>query len=120
MTESAALSLDGMAAPPMVNGEVTFDAPWQGRVFGMAHALADRGVFVWDDFRACLIERIAAWESAHPEGEGYPYYDCFLEALERVLAEKRIVHDHDLSHRIAELGSRPHDHDHHHGDHHHD
>ena len=24
-------------APPMQNGEVVFDEPWQSRVFGMAH-----------------------------------------------------------------------------------
>lgn len=96
----------------MLNGEIVFDAPWQGRVFGMAHALADAGTFAWDDFRQCLIERIAVWESAHPDGAHYPYYDCFLEALERVLADKDIVDDHALAHRLADLSGRPHDHDH--------
>ncbi len=58
----AVFELTGMAAPPMVNGELTFDAPWQGRVFGIARGLAEHGVFEWDAFRARLIERIAAFD----------------------------------------------------------
>ena len=35
------LLLDGRIAPPTANGEVVFEAPWQGRVFGMARLLAE-------------------------------------------------------------------------------
>ena len=34
--------------PPMANGEVLFDEPWQGRVFAMALLLVDQGCFAWD------------------------------------------------------------------------
>ncbi len=119
MTTASEIPLHGRAAPPMVNGEVTFDEPWQGRVFGMAHELARAGVFAWDDFRAELIARIAAWEAAHPDGHDYPYYDCFLEALERSLIVADVVDVKGLAERVAALARRPHDHDHHH-DHRHD
>jgi nitrile hydratase accessory protein len=102
--------LSGPLAPPMVNGEVVFDAPWQGRVFGMARALADAGVYTWDDFRACLIREIGDWDR-QPEGE-YAYYDHFLHALERLLAQRGLVDPQSL-HEVADaLRGRPHGHDH--------
>ena len=62
MTQTYELS--GAAAPPMVNGELAFDAPWQGRAFGIARGLAERGVYEWDDFRAALIEQIGGFDRA--------------------------------------------------------
>ena len=44
---SQELPLPENLQPPMANGEVIFDAPWQGRVFAMAVALSEQGVFVW-------------------------------------------------------------------------
>jgi hypothetical protein len=32
-------------APPRDNGELTFEAPWQGRAFGMAVALQEKESF---------------------------------------------------------------------------
>ncbi len=101
------------AAPPMANGELVFQAPWEGRVFGMAQALADARVFEWDAFRDCLISSIAEWEAAHDSCE-YAYYERFLQALERVLADRGIVLADELSTRTAEFEARPHGHDHHH------
>ena len=44
-------------AVPRTNGELVFEAPWEGRVFGMAVALNDQGVYPWRDFRDQLVER---------------------------------------------------------------
>ena len=116
MTEP--LELSGRASPPMQNGELLFEAPWQGRVFGMANELAARGAFAWDDFRACLIERIAAWEREHGRGdEPYPYYDCFLAALEMLLLQRGLVAPDALGARIDDYAAREDGHDHAHHDH---
>ena len=53
---------DDAAAPPRQNGELVFQAPWESRVFGLAAALRDRGLFAWDEFRVCLIAEIADWQ----------------------------------------------------------
>lgn len=105
-------------APPMANGEVIFEAPWQGRVFGMARALAAAGVYEWDEFRACLIAEIAAWDRA-PDGP-FVYYDHFLRALESVLAQRNLLLPGALRQRVDVLAARPHGHDHSHphDDHH--
>ena len=133
---SADLELTDDLAPPMANGEVLFDAPWQGRAFGMARTLAQAGVFSWDEFRRHLIRIIgvadreadaadedAADEDAADEdvadedvADEYEYYQHFLGALEAVLAEKDLLDSDLLAGRIAEFQARPHDHDH---DHHH-
>ena len=49
---------DDPAAPPRANGELVFAAPWESRVFGLAAALRERGLFSWDEFRAELIAAI--------------------------------------------------------------
>ncbi len=106
------LDATGPTAPPMANGELVFEAPWQGRVFGMATSLADQDIYAWDDFRQRLIDRIAAWEANAPEGAPYHYYDRFLEALEDVLVERDLVRSGELRDRVHAYAARPHGHDH--------
>lgn len=119
------LDLDGPAAPPRLNGELVFAEPWQSRTFGMAMALSDAGVFVWDEFRDALIARIKAWEDNHPDGECWSYYRCWQQALEDVVANRSLVPRERLSERGQQLAERPagydhgHDHGHDHDDDHH-
>ena len=47
-TEGAALAL------PRSNGELIFDAPWQGRLFGLVVHLCKAGAFEWDEFKTHL------------------------------------------------------------------
>jgi nitrile hydratase accessory protein len=107
--------LQGQLAPPLANGELVFEAPWQGRVFGMARSLCDSGLYSWDEFRERLINSIAQWESANPDAlDSYEYYDLFLAAFENLLADKNLLHSDVLARVTAELNTRPHGHDHKH------
>ena len=72
--------MSGPAALPRRNGELVFEAPWQGRVFGMALAVVERLGVPWTEFQRRLIAEIAA----HPDA---PYYDSWLAALERLVLE---------------------------------
>ncbi len=94
----------------MANGELIFEAPWQGRVFGMARALSEAGLYSWDEFREYLIRTIADWDREE-EGD-YAYYDHFLAALESLLADKGFVAPEPLQARCKEFRERPHGHDH--------
>ncbi len=119
MSQGPETELGGELAPPMVNGEVVFEAPWQGRVFGMARALAEAGLYDWDEFRAHLIDEIAQWDRA---GAGeYRYYDHFLRAFEKLLVDKGLVSTDHVAERVEAFLARPHghDHDHHQHDHSH-
>ena len=109
--------IEGPAAPPRLNGELVFEAPWEGRSFAMAMALVEDGCFSWDDFRDHLIAAVQRWES-DPAGE-YRYYERWQEALESITAERGIVAATDVDALAAAYAARPAGHDHDHGDHDH-
>jgi nitrile hydratase accessory protein len=114
------ISLQGVAAPPLINGELLFEEPWQGRVFGMARALADSGLYDWSDFQAVLIEVIGDWDHTQADlNQPYFYYDHFLKAFERLLLQHHLIDPESLAALITTLTNRPHGHDHKH-DHAHD
>jgi cobaltochelatase CobN len=81
-------AMAGQAALPRKNGELVFDEPWQGRVFGMAVALHEQGCFDWEEFRQTLIRQVQAAEA---RGGAFMYYEVWLATFEDVLARKQIV-----------------------------
>jgi nitrile hydratase accessory protein len=82
--------MTGAAALPRRNGELTFEAPWQGRAFAMALAVVERLGLPWTEFQRCLIAEIAA-------RPGAPYWECWLAALERLVVEREVVSAGDLA-----------------------
>ncbi|MDH3755361.1 MAG: nitrile hydratase accessory protein [Acidimicrobiia bacterium] len=124
MSDTAALAdqlpIDGPGAPPRSNGELVFDAPWEGRVFGIAVALAEAGVFTLADLQAELIAAIARWEALGEPVENYRYYECWLAALERLVVGQTPLSIDQIDERSEQFVARPaghdheHDHDHHH------
>jgi hypothetical protein len=76
MTET--LSLSGLDLPRR-NGELAFDAPWQGTVFALAAAVVEHA-FAGDrePFRQQLIKAIAA----EPDR---PYWESWTAALETLV-----------------------------------
>jgi nitrile hydratase accessory protein len=107
------LDTSGPAAPPRDNGELVFAAPWESQAFGVALALHDAGRIDWEDFRQTLIAVISEWEAAHPSGEGWSYYECWLRSLEQLLSSTGLVRADDLRTRLDLLTARPPGHDHH-------
>ena len=95
-------ALDGAAAVPRKNGELVFDAAWEGRVFGLATAMHSAQQFAWDEFRDRLIAVIA---EADRRGEPSSYYERWLDAFERLLADKGLVSEEELAARLAEFES---------------
>jgi nitrile hydratase accessory protein len=74
----------GPAAPPRQNGELVFEAPWQGRAFGLCIAVLEREGLEWADFRAHLVAAIARLPEA-------AYYEHFVAALADLLIERGLV-----------------------------
>jgi len=98
-------NMEGVIAVPRKNGELVFEAPWEGRVFGMAVALYDQRHYAWEEFRRSLIDEIAG------VGEGAKalrYYERWLASFERLLAEKGLVSRAELDDRTEafEFGER--------------
>ncbi len=66
---------------PLRNGELAFEAPWESRAFGLAAAYVESTGEGWVRFRRHLVAAIAALP---PET---PYYEAWVAALERLLAD---------------------------------
>ena len=94
--------LAGDAALPRRNGELVFAAPWEGRVFGLAVALHERGLYTWDEFRDRLIAEIARADRA---GDPSSYYERWLAAFERLLLDKGMLARDDLDARTSEYAN---------------
>jgi nitrile hydratase accessory protein len=76
------VSARASALPPDVprrNGELVFAAPWEGRAFGLAAAYVESTGVGWPAFRTHLVAAIADLP------EGTPYYEAWVEALERLV-----------------------------------
>lgn len=106
---------------PRRNGELVFCAPWEARAFGLAVVLCREQGLDWEAFRSRLIAEIGAWEhEPAPPGSQWSYYERWLAALERLLADFDLIGGPELAARAERLaGKAAHDHEHGH-DHHHD
>jgi nitrile hydratase accessory protein len=81
--------MTGAAALPRRNGELVFEAPWQGRAFGMALTVIERLGLPWAEFQRRLIDEIAM----HPDAA---YWDSWLAALERLAIDRSLVSGEEL------------------------
>ena len=97
MSERPGAEVTGMTGPaalPRRNGELVFEAPWQGRAFGMALAVVERLGLPWTEFQRRLIEEI----DRRPEA---PYWDAWLAALERLVVERGVASQDEIERRAA-------------------
>ncbi len=85
--------------------EPLFHAPWEARAFAVALRLSQQACYSWDEFRNYLIAEIAADNPVPGVGaEGQSrYYEHWLRALEKLLADKGFVLPPELEARTREL-----------------
>jgi nitrile hydratase len=91
--------MEGEPALPRRSGELVFHDPWERRVFALAVALCEQGLYSWDDFRDRLIAEIA---TAERHGEASSYYECWLASFEKLLVDKGIFTKEEFAARAAE------------------
>ncbi len=98
MAERARLvdAVTPQAPPPRSNGELVFNQPWEGRVFGLAVAAQQAGFFSAEEFRQALIAAIADDPDA-------PYYDRWSQALLAVILEKGLLDEVTVDRRINDF-----------------
>jgi nitrile hydratase accessory protein len=68
-----------------------FREPWEAQAFAMALALYDRGLFAWPEWAAILGDEIKKAQAAGDPDTGETYYQHWLNALERMVAEKGVA-----------------------------
>ena len=106
--DQGATTMGGDAALPRKNGALVFEAPWEGRAFGLAVAMNEDGVYEWRDFRDHLATEIADAEAG---GTGTTYYERWVASLETLVLEQGLVSREELDKRTAEYESGERDHD---------
>jgi nitrile hydratase accessory protein len=90
-----------MAIDPLTSGALpglprdgagpVFHEPWEAQAFAMALALHERGLFTWSEWAATLAQEIRAAQAAGDPDTGQTYYRHWLNALERLVAEKNVA-----------------------------
>ena len=78
-----------------------FREPWEAQAFAMTLALYDRGLFAWPEWAAILSDEIKRAQAAGDPDTGETYYRHWLNALERIVAEKKIA-ARDTLHRYRD------------------
>ena len=91
--DPAIAEMPGPGALPRRSGELVFHDAWERRAFALAVTLCEQGHFTWDEFREHLAASIAASGETpeHPDPSAPGYYEHWLAALERTLADKDLV-----------------------------
>ena len=87
-TARAALEVPGI--PQGEDGPI-FREPWEAQAFAMALSLHQRGVFTWPEWAATLAGEIKRAQAADDPDTGDTYYRHWLNALERLVAEKGVA-----------------------------
>jgi nitrile hydratase accessory protein len=76
---------------PRDEGGPVFREPWEAQAFAMTLALYRRGLFTWPEWAATLAEEIKRAQRAGDPDTGDTYYQHWLAALERLVAEKGVT-----------------------------
>ena len=84
----AAVAVPGV--PRDEDGPV-FREPWEARAFAMALSLHEAGVFTWAEWAETLGAEIKRAQAAGDPDTGETYYRHWLNALERLVAEKGVA-----------------------------
>jgi nitrile hydratase accessory protein len=74
-----------------------FCEPWEAQAFAMALALHERGLFTWTEWAATIAEEIKRAQAAGDPDTGETYYRHWLNALERLVAEKGVTDRNTLA-----------------------
>jgi nitrile hydratase accessory protein len=94
-----AADLDALPAIPRDAEGPVFRSPWEAQAFGMAVMLHERGHFTWKEWADRLADEIAAAKRRGEPDDGTRYYYFWLAALEKLVAEKRLVLADELAER---------------------
>lgn len=88
MSANDALRLPGF--PKDEEGPV-FQAPWEAQAFGLTLTLFERGYFTWKEWTEHLSAEIALARKRGDVDDGSRYYEYWLDALEKLAAEKGLA-----------------------------
>ncbi len=78
-----------------------FEEPWQAQAFALAVQLHAAGAFSWSDWSATLATELKDADERGEPDDGTHYYEHWLRALERLVADRGLASPNDLAARKA-------------------
>lgn len=93
---------DGLPALPRDDDGPVFREPWQAEAFALAVRLHEQGAFTWREWTVALGREIRAAEHSGDADPAGTYYDHWVGALSRLLAEKGVVGLDELDRRAED------------------
>ena len=73
--------------------EPVFAEPWQAQAFAMTVALHEQGLFSWGEWAEALSREV---KRPGVRADGGDYYECWLRALEGLVADKGVADTADV------------------------
>ena len=89
--QAAAHAAAAVPGIPRDDDGPVFREPWEAQAFAMALALHARGLFTWNEWAAALADEIKRAQAQGDADTGETYYRHWLNALERLVAEKGVT-----------------------------
>ena len=89
--EAATLASERVPGIPRDAHGPIFAAPWEAHAFAMAVALQQRSLFTWPEWANVLGDEIKRAQAAGDPDMGATYYRHWLNALERIVADKGLT-----------------------------
>lgn len=93
------VAMDDLPAFPRDEGGPVFNEPWQAHAFALAVRLSEAGCFSWSEWAAVLGQEIRLAQERGDPDLGQSYYHHWLNALERLCAQKGLVSGADMHRR---------------------
>ncbi len=101
MTDTV-VAIDDLTALPRDREGPVFNEPWEAQAFALAVRLSEAGCFNWSEWAKTLSQEIKAAQKRGDPDLGDTYYHHWLNALERLCAEKSLVSREHMSRRKEE------------------
>ena len=79
----------------------TFDAPWQAQAFALVVRLSETVHFSWNEWVRVLSQEVGRSPSRAGESENDTYYRQWLDALERITAERGLLAPGEVQERAS-------------------
>ena len=96
------LDLGALPALPRDDEGPVFKAPWEAQAFAMTLSLHAAGVFTWREWADALAAKLSAAAAQGEPDDGSHYYEHWLAALEKLVANKGVVPEQELERRVNE------------------
>jgi nitrile hydratase accessory protein len=94
---AARRAVDAVTGIPRDDEGPVFREPWEAHAFAMALALNERGLFTWTEWAATIADEIKRAQAAGDPDTGETYYRHWLNALERLVAERGVTDGNTLA-----------------------